>query len=148
MKKTIIGIAVFGLLSSGCVQTKPEGMPEKPDLPGNTALPSSAEALKQLAAEDPGGCKYSVEDYFRKPEQSKFKVSPDGLYFSYQERDENGKMHVYVKHTETGEIKRIIEEKRRTYPGLWLGEQESDYLSHGLWRGRELSPLCGRSGRE
>ena len=129
MKKTIIGIAVCGLLSSGCVQTKPEGMPEKPDLPGNTTLPSSVEELDQLAALETGNYKYSVEDYFRKTEQSKFRISPDGLYFSYQERDENGKMHVYVKHTETGEIKRIIEEKDELIRWYgWVNENRIVYI--------------------
>lgn len=80
-------------------------------LPGNLTLPSNEEALDKLVALDTGKYKYSVEDYFQKPNKSDFQFSPDGFYLSYKERDENGKNHVYIQNTETNEIVKALEEK-------------------------------------
>ena len=78
-------------MSAAFAQTPPDS------LPGDTALPSTDEALAQLAALEDGQYQYSVEDYFQRPQQSSFQLSPDGTYLSYQERDEDGKRHLYVK---------------------------------------------------
>lgn len=83
---------------------------EKDKLPGDVSLPSSKETLAKLATLEKGEYRYSVEDYFRKPKQYSFSFSPNGVYFSYKERDQNGKGHVYVKNTETNEVKKILEE--------------------------------------
>ncbi|MDN3594673.1 S9 family peptidase [Zunongwangia endophytica] len=79
--------------------------------PGNTSLPSSKETFEKIAAFDDKFYKYSVEDYFKDPATSKFKFSPKGTYVSYREKDENGKNHIYVKHTKSGEITRAIKEQ-------------------------------------
>lgn len=85
---------------------------EKTDsLPGNTSLPSSKEELQQLAAAETGTFAYKVEDYFSRPRQSGFQVSPDGRYFSYREKDAANKRHLYVKDIRTGAVQRILEEK-------------------------------------
>ena len=90
--------------------------------PGNPALVSTDAELAALAAAETGTYKYSVEDYFKKPSQSSFQFSPNGLYFSYKERDANGKNHVYVKNTETNEVKKVIEEKDELIRGyFWKG---------------------------
>jgi dipeptidyl aminopeptidase/acylaminoacyl peptidase len=81
------------------------------ELPGNTKLPSSKADLDKLAGLEKGTYKYSVEDYFAKPKQSGFKFSPNGKYFSYQEKDANGKRHVYIKDLETDKITKVLEEK-------------------------------------
>ncbi|KOS06110.1 peptidase S9 [Flavobacterium akiainvivens] len=92
------------------------------DKPGNPALVSSETELAKLAAAETGTYKYSVEDYFKKPAQSSFQFSPNGLYFSYKERDATGKNHVYVKNTTTNEVKRVIEEKDQLIRGyFWKG---------------------------
>ncbi|QWX82974.1 S9 family peptidase [Cellulophaga sp. HaHaR_3_176] len=80
-------------------------------IPGNTALPSSDEALKAMASADRGDFKYSVSDYFAKPNASSFNYSPNGKYISYMEKDKNGKRHVYVKEIATENVTRAIEEK-------------------------------------
>lgn len=98
-------------------------------LPGNTSLPSSNEELEKLASLDEGNFSYSVEDYFAKPKASSFKFSPKGSYLSYKEKDENLKNHVYVKNIETGEIRRVIEEKEELIRGYgWANDSRLLYI--------------------
>ncbi|MCD4833963.1 MAG: S9 family peptidase [Bacteroidales bacterium] len=123
MKKIILltlALVQFNLVNA---QTK------KDSLPGDSSLPSSKEELVQLMDCEKGNYKYSAEDYFQKPRQYSFKFSPDGLYFSYKEKDENSKSHVYVKNTETGEIKKVIEEKEELIRGyLWANNNRLAYV--------------------
>jgi len=98
-------------------------------LPGNTALPSSDEELKKIASLEKGTFKYSVEDYFAKPKASSFQFSPKGSYLSYKEKDENLKNHVYVKNIETGEVRRVIEEKEELVRGYgWANDSRLLYI--------------------
>ncbi|MCT2562238.1 S9 family peptidase [Chryseobacterium herbae] len=80
-------------------------------LPGDPTLPSSKETLDKLISYDKGNFKYKVEDYFAKPNASQFKISPDGEYLSYKEKDADKKNHVYVKELKTGKITKAIVEK-------------------------------------
>ena len=59
-------------------------------LPGNTTLVSSKQDLIKLASFEKESYKYTVEDYSQRPKQNSFKFSPNGLYLSYQEKDETG----------------------------------------------------------
>lgn len=102
---------IIGLILISTIMAHLKAQEVVDSLPGNVALPSNSEALAELAALETNTYAYSVEDYFQKPKQSSFKFSPDGLYFSYRQRDDQGKSHVYVKNTETDEIKQVIEEK-------------------------------------
>ena len=98
-------------------------------IPGNTALPSSDEALKALAAADSGNFKYSVADYFAKPNASSFNYSPNGKYISYMEKDKKGKRHVYVKEIATEKVTRAIEEKEELIRGYgWVNNNRLVYL--------------------
>ncbi len=98
-------------------------------LPGNTALPTSETELEKLAKADTGNYKYSVEDYFARPKARSFSFSPNGNYMSYQEKDANKKNHVYVKNTETGDIKRVIEEKEELIRGFgWANDGRLIYV--------------------
>ena len=102
---------------------------DKPELLGNTDLPSTELELKTLAELEKGLFKYSVEDYFKKPEQSSFQFSPDGNYFSFRQRDENGKSHVYVKNTDTDKINLAIEEGEDLIRGYgWANNSRLIYL--------------------
>jgi len=102
---------------------------DKTELPGNTDLPSTELELKTLAELEKGLFKYSVEDYFKKPEQSSFQFSPDGNYFSFRQRDENGKNHVYVKNTDTDKINLAIEEGEDLIRGYgWANNSRLIYL--------------------
>ena len=97
--------------------------------PGNTALPSSDDKLKVLAAEEKGDYKYSVSDYFAKPNSSQFKLSPNGTYLSYREKDEKLKNHVYVKNIATGETKKVIVEGEELVRGYgWANDNRLIYI--------------------
>ena len=80
-------------------------------LPGDIKLPTSADELLSLRNLDKGTYKYKVSDYFAKPKASGFKLSPNGQFLSYREKDDKNKRHIYVKNIKTGESKRAIEEK-------------------------------------
>ncbi|ASW73213.1 peptidase S9 [Chryseobacterium piperi] len=80
-------------------------------LPGDTTLPSSRENLEKLISFDKGDFKYKVEDYFEKPKASAFKISPNGKYLSYKEKDQDKKNHVYIKDLSSGKITKAIIEK-------------------------------------
>ncbi|NND93936.1 MAG: S9 family peptidase [Flavobacteriales bacterium] len=102
---------------------------ENNSLPGNTELPSSDAELNALAELESGNYKYSVSDYFKKPEQSSFKFSPDGKYFSFRQRDEQGKSHVYVKSTKTDEVEMAIEEGEDLIRGYgWANNSRLLYI--------------------
>ncbi|WP_080779593.1 S9 family peptidase [Chryseobacterium phocaeense] len=80
-------------------------------LPGDPTLPSSKESLEKMVSFDKGNFKYKVEDYFARPNASQFKISPDGQYLSYKEKDKDKKNHVYIKELKTGKITKAIVEK-------------------------------------
>jgi len=80
-------------------------------LPGDPTLPSTKANLEKLVSYDKGNFKYKVEDYFARPNASQFKISPDGQYLSYKEKDKDKKNHVYVKELKTGKISKAIVEK-------------------------------------
>jgi len=97
--------------------------------PGNTELPSSKEELEVLAAKETGSYKYSVADYFAKPASSSFRLSPNGTYMSYREKDENLKNHVYVKNIQTNEVKRVITEGEELIRGYgWANDSRLIYV--------------------
>lgn len=104
MKKTIL--IIITLFAVHCLTAKTE----TDSLPGNPSLVSSDEELMAIANLETGNYKYSVEDYFKRPKQSTFKFSPNGMYLSYREKDENSKRHIYVKNTKTDEITKVIQE--------------------------------------
>lgn len=105
MKKLFLGMVSLLSICNFCVAQE-----TKDKLPGNPELVSSKETLMELGAFEKETYKYSVKDYFKRPKQSSFKFSPNGLYLSYREKDENSKNHIYVKNTQTDEIIRVIEE--------------------------------------
>lgn len=97
-------------------------------VPGNPDLVSAEEELNKLSSLEKGNYKYSVEDYFANPKGISFRFSPDGKYLSYKERDDNGKQHVYVKNIQTGEAKRVIEQKKELIRGYgWLNSNRLYY---------------------
>ncbi len=87
-KNVTFGLSQAGMLYKGIVKgdtmegTFSQGGQEFPlvlskvenKLPGNTALPSSEDVFKELAAKDTSNNTYSVKDYFAKPNSSSFKL--------------------------------------------------------------------------
>ncbi|OCA77398.1 peptidase S9 [Chryseobacterium artocarpi] len=97
-------------------------------LPGDPTLPSSKANLEKLISYDKGNYKYKVEDYFARPKASAFKISPDGKYLSYKEKDKDSKNHVYVKELSTGKITKAIVEKDDLIKGYgWLNKNRLFY---------------------
>ncbi|MDH6254255.1 dipeptidyl aminopeptidase/acylaminoacyl peptidase [Chryseobacterium sp. H1D6B] len=97
-------------------------------LPGDLSLVSSKAALDKLISYDKGDFKYKVEDYFARPKASQFKISPDGQYLSYKEKDKDSKNHVYVKDLKTGTITRALEEKNDLIKSYgWLNKKRLFY---------------------
>ncbi len=75
-------------------------------LPGNPDLPSPPEEIMQLAATQTGNHKYTIEDFFRLPEKSRYQLSPDGNYFSYLGPYER-RLNLFVQKTTGDEAWRI-----------------------------------------
>lgn len=97
-------------------------------LPGDPTLVSSKATLEKLISYDKGNFKYKVEDYFARPKASQFKISPDGQYLSYKEKDKDMKNHVYVKDLKSGKITKALVEKEdliRSYG--WLNKNRLFY---------------------
>ncbi|MCE3074717.1 S9 family peptidase [Chryseobacterium gwangjuense] len=97
-------------------------------LPGDPTLVSSKVTLDKLISYDKGNFKYKVEDYFARPKASQFKISPDGQYLSYKEKDKDMKNHVYVKDLKSGKITKALVEKEdliRSYG--WLNKSRLFY---------------------
>ncbi len=97
-------------------------------LPGDPSLVSTKATFDQLISYDKGNFKYKVEDYFARPKASQFKISPDGQYLSYKEKDKDSKNHVYVKDLKTGKVTKALEEKDdliRSYG--WLDKKRLFY---------------------
>ncbi len=101
----------------------------KDKLPGNIDLPTNKETLEKLALLDTETYKYSVEDYFQKPNKYSFQFSPDGSSLSYRERDNNAKSHLYIQNTETDETVKILEEKEDLIRGYgWVNNHRIIYI--------------------
>lgn len=93
-------------------------------LPGDASLPSTKASLEKLISYDKGNFKYKVEDYFARPKASQFKISPDGNFLSYKEKDKDKKNHVYVKDLKTGKVTKAIEEKEDLVKSYgWLNKK-------------------------
>ncbi|PZU25958.1 MAG: S9 family peptidase [Chryseobacterium sp.] len=97
-------------------------------LPGDPTLVSSKATLEKLISYDKGNFKYKVEDYFARPKASQFKISPDGQYLSYKEKDKDMKNHVYVKDLKSGKITKAIVEKEDIIKSYgWLNKSRLFY---------------------
>ncbi len=97
-------------------------------LPGDPTLVSSKATLEKLISYDKGNFKYKVEDYFARPKASQFKISPDGQYLSYKEKDKDMKNHVYVKDLKSGKITKAIIEKEDLIKSYgWLNKSRLFY---------------------
>lgn len=97
--------------------------------PGDLSLPSSTEDLAKIAALETENYKYSVEDFFTKPELATFRISPDGNYISYTKKDDNGKNNIIVKNLKNGNETIAIHEKDDLVLAyFWKGNNRLIYL--------------------
>lgn len=102
--------------------------PAPATLPGDTTLPSSSEELQKLAENAKGNHKYSIEDFFKTPQKTAYKLSPEGNYFSYigpYERRQN----IFIQKIGEDTAVRITSETDRDIAGyFWSGENRLVYL--------------------
>lgn len=87
-------------------------METKNNLPGDPTLPSSEEELKKLMNEEKGNFKYSVEDFFRKPQKTRYQLSKGGTHFSYMGPFEN-RQNIFIQKIGEDEVTQITHETDR-----------------------------------
>lgn len=98
-------------------------------LPGDTTLPSSKAELIEVASFEKEEYDYSVEDFIQKPTQFDFRLSPNGQYLSFKERDDKGKIRISVKSIVTDSISRVIEENQQIIDEYgWINVNRLYYL--------------------
>ncbi|MBM4157316.1 MAG: S9 family peptidase [Ignavibacteria bacterium] len=69
-----------------------------------------------------------VRDFFKNPEKTGFRISPDGNYLSYLTSYET-RLNIFIQDIETGDIKRVTSEKDRDIIAyLWKGSNKILYL--------------------
>ncbi len=101
---------------------------EKKDLPGNITLPSNANDINALISESKGEFKYSVEDFFRKPEKSRYQLSPDGTHFSYMGPYER-RQNIFIQKIGEEKAVRITNETDRDISGyFWANDNRLVYI--------------------
>lgn len=101
---------------------------EKHERPGNPSLPSSADELLRLIGREEGEYHYSVEDFFRNPEQTGLQLSPDGDYLAYAGLYKR-RQNVFVCPAEGGDAVRITHEKERDIGGFfWTSNNRIVYV--------------------
>ncbi len=102
--------------------TLTETTSEKPALPGDPSLPTSSEELMKLIDEAKGDFKYSVEDFFRNPEKTRYQLSPDGTHFSYMAPYER-RQNVFIQKIGEDKALRITGETDRDIAGyFWAND--------------------------
>ena len=72
-----------------------------------------------------------LKDFFKNPEMSSFKLSPDGSYISYMKpwEDGNRMMNVYVRPIDSdNEVRITAASKRSLYGYFWLNENRIAYV--------------------
>lgn len=128
MKNLFVLIMIVSIHASANAQSPSDSLPGVAT-PGDTSLPSSAEALQEIMDYEDGQYAYAVEDYFRQPAQSSFQLSPDGMYLSYLQREEDRKRNLYVKNVTTGQTQRVVEEGDELIRGYgWASEGRLIYV--------------------
>lgn len=100
----------------------------EPTLPGNTSLPSTDDDIQLLIQNDRREHNYSVEDFFKIPDKSNVKISPDGTYISYVGPHER-RRNVFVQNRATGQLDRVTNELDRDIGGYaWANSERLIYI--------------------
>ena len=97
-------------------------------LPGDPTLPSSESELLELVKAGDGNHKYSVEDFFRLPDKSRYQLSPDGTHFSFMSPYER-RQNIFVQKIGSEEAVRITSETERNISGyMWVNKDRLIYI--------------------
>lgn len=96
---------------------------------GNTKLPSTEAEIQRLIELGETNRQYTVKDYFSRPKASGFKLSPNGKYLSYREKDDLTKRHIYIKNIEDGTVTRVVEEGEELIRGYGWANNERIFFA-------------------
>jgi dipeptidyl aminopeptidase/acylaminoacyl peptidase len=99
------------------------------ELPGDPSLPGPAEELRKLITDGESvNGKYSVEDFFRTPEKSRYQLSPDGTHFSYLGPFER-RCNIFIQKVGEQIATRITAETERDIAGyFWTNNNRLVYV--------------------
>ncbi len=97
------------------------------NLPGDPTLPSSKAEIQELMNYAKGDFKYTVEDFFRNPERTRYQLSPEGTYFSYM-GPYKSRQNLFIQKVGEGEAKQITFETDRNIAWyFWVGKNRIVY---------------------
>ena len=98
-------------------------------LPGNNALPSSQAEIDKLIALGSSNSKYTVEDFFRKPEKSAYQISPAGTHLSFKAPHER-RQNIFVRPLDDeATVTQLTFETVRDISGyMWKGDQRIIFI--------------------
>lgn len=98
-------------------------------LPGNTALPSNQSEIDKLIALGSSTSKYSVEDFFRKPEKSAYQISPAGTHLSFKAPHER-RQNIFVRPLDDeNAVTQLTFETVRDISGyMWKGDKRIIFI--------------------
>jgi dipeptidyl aminopeptidase/acylaminoacyl peptidase len=99
------------------------------ELKGNTKLPSTQAEIERLIQLGETNRQYTVKDYFSRPKASGFKLSPNGKYLSYREKDDQTKRHIYIKNIEKGTVTKVVEEGEELIRGYGWANNERIFFA-------------------
>lgn len=129
---SLFGVCLLLLLSANTTYamnyTFPVTDSDPTEKKGDTSLPSSPAELQELMKLSQGDYKYSVEDFFKNPEKTSFKISPNGEYISYMGPYEN-RMNIFVQKVGDKKAQRITSETERDVAGyMWANNNRLLYI--------------------
>lgn len=97
-------------------------------LPGDPSLPSSDAIIQELYPAGEGHFKYSVEDFFKNPEKTAFRLSPKGDYVAFLSPYER-RRNIFVQKMGEEKALRITSETERDISGFfWANNQRLVYV--------------------
>ena len=97
-------------------------------LPGDPTLVTSAKDLEQLINKATSNFKYSVEDFFRTPEKTRYQLSPDGLYFSYMSPYKR-RQNIFIQKIGEDKAVRVTNETKRDISSFfWANNNRILYI--------------------
>ncbi len=97
------------------------------ELPGDPSLPTTPEELATLIKEGETNKKYSIEDFFRNPEKTRYQLSPDGNYFSFMAPYKR-RQNIFVQKIDSSDIIQItLEESRDIAWYFWANNNRIVY---------------------
>lgn len=87
-------------------------------LPGDPSLPTTSAALQQLVQAAAGDFKYSVEDFFKRPEKTSFSISPDGTHLAWLGPWER-RLNLFVQSIGSSEARQLTQVTSRDIQGFF-----------------------------